>query len=171
MRSDKKPIRITLYHASWCGHCVNFMPAWEKMKMDKNACKNIAFEQHEESTIGSLDDSLRTVGGTDVRSFGYPSIRISVNNKDYIYEGPRTVDNIYRSIINSLQEGTHDTHDTDNPVVVTKSEAGVDISTDSEDVNRALSEMGESDFMKGGNMRGGASQSSDVKPVMNLIRR
>lgn len=41
MSPTKKPVKIILFHANWCGHCVDFIPTWEKMKSDKNANKNI----------------------------------------------------------------------------------------------------------------------------------
>ena len=37
-------VELTLYHASWCGHCVTFKPEWKKVK------KNIVW-----SELQSLD--------------------------------------------------------------------------------------------------------------------
>lgn len=128
MASGKKPIKITLFHANWCGHCTGFMPTWENMRADESSQKNIEYEEYEESAIGALDESMRTVNGRDVRSFGYPTIKITVNDKDYVYEGRRTTDDIYKSILEEIRES----QDIDGPVTITKSEKHIDISTSEE---------------------------------------
>ena len=102
MTSSEKPIIITLFHAHWCSHCVKFMPMWDKMKTGKNVYKNIHFKEYEASKIGALSENDRTINGTDVRSLGYPSIKISIMNDEYMYEGRRRDDDIYSSIINYI---------------------------------------------------------------------
>lgn len=131
-----KPIKITLFHANWCGHCTNFMPTWETMKSDKSSHKNIVFEEHEEGSIEKLDEAERSINGRDVRSFGYPTIKITVNKKEYMYQGRRTVNDIYGSIIEEIKllAGV------DGPVTVTKSERGIDISTSEEDAGNYQNE-------------------------------
>jgi hypothetical protein len=134
--SSGKQIRITLFHANWCGHCTRFMPTWETMKADKDSKKIIDFQDHEESSIGNLDESVRTIDGKDVRSFGYPSIKINVNDKEYVYEGQRTVDDIYGSILEELKKmsGVNGT------LTVTKSDKNIDISTSEDDAGNFQSE-------------------------------
>lgn len=99
-----KPIKISLFHAEWCGHCVNFMPVWKQMTAEADKYKNISFEEHEESTIDALPEPMRTIDGRDVRSFGYPSIKVVVNNDEYLYSGNRTPEAIYGSIVQILKE-------------------------------------------------------------------
>ena len=101
---SKKPIEITLFHANWCGHCINFAPDWEKIKSNKLASKIVEFADHEESSIQNLNKSVRTIDNKDVRLFGYPCIKIKVNDKVYRYEGSRTEPEIYKSIINVLEK-------------------------------------------------------------------
>lgn len=101
---SSKPIKITLFHADWCHHCVSFMPIWNEMRTNLKAKQNIQFENHEESTINNLSKDIRTIDNTDVRSLGYPSIKIDVAGKQYIYSGRRTPENIYQSILDSLNE-------------------------------------------------------------------
>jgi len=102
MSPTKKPIKITLFHANWCGHCVKFMPVWEKMKEDENATKNIDFEQYEESSIKDLPDSVRIADGVDVRTKGWPTLKISVNGDEHFYEGSHKARDIYKFIIGQL---------------------------------------------------------------------
>ena len=101
---SKKPIEITLFHANWCGYCVKFGPDWEKIKSNKLASKIVDFADHEESNIENLDKSARTINNQDVRSFGYPCIKIRVNDKVYRYEGARSEPEIYRSIVGVLEK-------------------------------------------------------------------
>jgi thiol-disulfide isomerase/thioredoxin len=134
MSNSRKRIKMTLFHANWCGHCTNFMPTWESMKADKNANKNIEFVEHEESTIMDLPENERMVEGKDVTGMGYPTIRINVNEKEYAFDGGRTVDNIYNSIIDELRN-QRGMNGKDN---VTKTDNIMNLSTTSEDVNDKL---------------------------------
>lgn len=136
MASGKKPIKITLFHANWCGHCTNFMPTWETMKSDETSHKNIDFEEYEEEAIGKLSDNERSINGRDVRSFGYPTIKINVNDSEYIYEGRRTIDDIYGSILEEIKQMSG----VDGTVTLTKSEKGINISTSEEDAGNYQSE-------------------------------
>src|SRR5579872_6351470 len=117
MSLNKKPIKITLFHADYCGYCTDFMPTWESMKSDNSACENIDFEDYEAGAIAGLQENDRSINGRDVRTFGYPTIKIKVNDKEYMYQGKRTVDNIYESIVGELQK----LKEVDSPVTVTKS--------------------------------------------------
>lgn len=97
----EKPIKITLYHATWCGHCVSFMPTWNEMMNDKKMCKNIKFVSYESSMLNTLPESERTIKGEEIS--GYPTIRITINGEDYYYEGSRTKNDILQFILNKLK--------------------------------------------------------------------
>ena len=58
---SSKPINITLFHADWCGHCVNFMPTWESMRSDKQAEKNIKFKHQKFIEIKYLKFLIRNI--------------------------------------------------------------------------------------------------------------
>ncbi|VBB18572.1 protein disulfide-isomerase A4 [Yasminevirus sp. GU-2018] len=135
-----KPIKLTLFHAEWCGHCHNFMPTWENMSTNKDACKNIEFKAYEEQSIADLDEDVRVVDGTDVRSFGYPTLKITVNDRSFVYNGRRTPEEIYRSIIEVIKEtGSVD-------AVVTKTKDGVKVSTSEQDVSEGSREASEQEI-------------------------
>jgi thiol-disulfide isomerase/thioredoxin len=97
-----KPIKITLFHADWCGHCVDFMPTWERMKKDKNARKNIEFEEYEAATLPDLPEETRTVDGEKID--GFPTIKITINDNEYNYMGNRSSDDIYEFIVKELRQ-------------------------------------------------------------------
>jgi thiol-disulfide isomerase/thioredoxin len=104
--SQKKPIRITLFHANWCDYCIDFLPRWEEMRANTNASANIDFMTYEDTEIANLPDEIRTIAGVDVRSYGYPAIKISINGNDYMYTGRRTTDDIYTFILDKLKNPT-----------------------------------------------------------------
>jgi len=101
---NEKPITITLFYAEWCGHCHHFMPVWEKMINEKKTEKNFKFVRVEEVEIPNLPEEIRMVEGEDVRNIGYPTIKISVNGKEYQYNGRRTAKDIYQSIVDTLSQ-------------------------------------------------------------------
>lgn len=76
---------ITLYHASWCPHCVNFMPIWNELK-PQLAKIGVKYAEYES------DANAVEVDKANIRSF--PTIKINKGNKVYDYAGPRTVDAI-----------------------------------------------------------------------------
>lgn len=103
-KTQSKAINITLYYAGWCGHCKDFMPTWHKMGDDKNAQKNIVFNEYEDIEIENINPEDKTINGMDVRGNGFPTIRIRFDDSDYIYQGRRTPENIYMSILDTLRE-------------------------------------------------------------------
>ena len=91
MKSEK-PIKIILYHASWCTHCTDFMPIWEEMCKNPKATKYIIFQDFEQKSIPS-----------DTPISGFPTIELIVDGKSHIYSGPRTTDDIYGKIIEKVK--------------------------------------------------------------------
>jgi thiol-disulfide isomerase/thioredoxin len=78
---------LSLYYAKWCGHCNTFKPTWEQIKTDQNNLNFIDF-----NTIDCSGDSKETTiystpNGTELD--GFPTIILSINNKDKIYNGQR----------------------------------------------------------------------------------
>jgi len=91
-------VSVTLFHATWCGHCTRFMPEWERMKNTKNITNNIDFMDHEASNMDELDLNEKTINGKKIA--GYPTIKISVNGREYEYDGDRQA----RDILNFIKE-------------------------------------------------------------------
>ena len=153
----KKTIRITLFHASWCGHCTNFIPTWEKMTGDKNAQKNIEFVDYEEAGLASLPDTVKTINGSQARQFGFPTLKISIDDAEYLYEGQRTPESIYTFVVSKIQKMTG----TVNPhpqMAVTYNNTSdkysdISVSTEIENVYSATKEYYNSPGLKGGKSR------------------
>src|SRR5579872_5536686 len=103
--SDKKPVRITLYHAEWCHYCKDFKPEWEKMKAKARNSPNVELVEYEESDLQSLDERERTINGEPV--YGYPTIKISINGNESRFSGDRSKgDNIFRYVFDELRKSS-----------------------------------------------------------------
>lgn len=137
---SKKIVKVTLFHADWCGHCVRFMPTWEKMIKDKEATKNIEFEAYEESKMRSLDESIKTINGEDARTYGFPTIKITVDKEEYAYNGNRTPEEIYKYILEKIKISAY-AGEEQSEMVITASDQEINISTNSVDVGRNAREM------------------------------
>lgn len=161
MSPSKKPVKIILFHANRCGHCVDFLPTWEKMKSDKNANKNIEFEQYEESIVKDLPEDVRSIDGVDVRTNGWPTIKISVNGRDHMYSGNRTPDDIYKYILAQLKG-----KDLDKPVRVDLDGPSVKISTNRDDILQTLSDMHEGDSIEGDSIEGGSKKKKHANSLL-----
>lgn len=98
---SKKPVKITLFHAEWCGHCVDFKPTWEKMKENKEAWKNIEFEEYESGILNSLPEDVKKINGEDI--IGFPTIKISIFEKEYNYKGVRNQDEIFGFVLERMK--------------------------------------------------------------------
>lgn len=88
----KKEVKITLYYADWCGHCVNFKPEWNKFKehilkiKKRNKDIEIFTKEYE-------DDELQKKGGGKINGKdiqGYPTVKIKLTmgdkSKEYNYD-------------------------------------------------------------------------------------
>lgn len=100
---SNKPVKVTLFHANWCGHCQNFMPIWNEMVENKNANKNIEFLSIESAELDSLTDKEKQINGEEIQ--GFPTIKITINNRDYNYQGTRETNDIYSFIIKKIKQG------------------------------------------------------------------
>jgi len=133
----RKPFKITLYHAKWCGHCVKFQPIWDKMKENKDVCEIIDFIDHEESTFKNLKEKDLLVEGTNVQNIGYPTIKININkNREYMFNGNRTINEIYSSIIKTVNE----INGVDVSASISESENQIDIMMSSSPASPAILE-------------------------------
>ncbi len=114
-------VKVTLFHASWCKHCTNFLPEWEKLKKlitGKKYPSNISIEleDFEDSLLNNNKNIDQTIGNEEFS--GYPTIRIRINNNkehDINYTMERTAEKILQCIldevkkqVNKQEGGSHD---------------------------------------------------------------
>jgi thiol-disulfide isomerase/thioredoxin len=98
-------VKVILFHAKWCGHCLKFQPNWEKLK--KNITnKNIEFIDYEDKLIEELNDDEKKINGNKIA--GFPTIKIIVSDdknnkiKEYEYAKKRDYDVLKTDIENNL---------------------------------------------------------------------
>jgi thiol-disulfide isomerase/thioredoxin len=88
---DKKPI-LMLFHAGWCGHCVEFMPTFEKLKRE--------FVDADKLNVVKISDK-----NTDLiekyQIGGFPTIKLYDGKDFHEYQGGRDIVSI-RHYVNSV---------------------------------------------------------------------
>jgi thiol-disulfide isomerase/thioredoxin len=90
----------TLYHASWCGHCKNFLPEWNKFKQQIQSLngkhKGIRITTHEYEDKNLPVDGA-TIKGEQIK--GYPTLKITVTqngkSNEIEYEGKRNAKELF----------------------------------------------------------------------------
>jgi thiol-disulfide isomerase/thioredoxin len=87
IKFNNKP-NLSLYFATWCGHCNTFKPIWEQIKNDQNNLQFCDFYTIDCSGDKPETSINKSPNGTDID--GFPTIILSINNKDIIYQGSRT---------------------------------------------------------------------------------
>jgi hypothetical protein len=150
----KKIVRITLFHASWCGHCTHFMPTWDQMRQDTNALKNIEFNAYEDSELGNVPEPVKSINGTPARSFGFPTLKVSIDGQDYLYEGTRTPEAIYTFILDTIKQIGRETRT--EMVITENSDNSISVDTTPADIARATREF---EQLKGGRSRSKSRKS------------
>lgn len=82
---EKKNVTVQLFFAEWCGHCRQFKPEWENLKIDLEK-NGMAWEEYEADKDSSKmeEESIK----------GFPTIRIIASRGKQEYSGPRTADAI-----------------------------------------------------------------------------
>lgn len=95
-----KSANITLYHATWCGHCKTFMPEWDKLIKQK--LDGITYNSYEAEQIEAQN---ATINGKPLA--GFPTIKITLINDgkktEIDYMGKRRADEITNFISEKLK--------------------------------------------------------------------
>ena len=79
-QSDK--IRLVLYHAPWCPHCVKFMPAWNALGDNKKINgKNVELE--------AIDCEATPEEAERANVSGFPTIKLYNGDESHEYDGER----------------------------------------------------------------------------------
>jgi len=91
----------TLYHAKWCGHCIKFIPEWEKFKTEikkiNGVYKNITITTHEFEDSQLSRENPATINGKEIA--GFPTLKITVTKngktKEIDYAGKRNAKELF----------------------------------------------------------------------------
>src|SRR3989338_7362967 len=93
-------IKVTLYHADWCGHCKQFMPEWNKFANEYKTLNESDFKIEHDS-IESGSGANETINNEPIK--GYPTIKLSVTvNKNFSKEYEYIRERNSKSLINVL---------------------------------------------------------------------
>jgi hypothetical protein len=109
-----KSVDVTLYYATWCGHCVNMKPEWNRFKENIEGIENthnsikIKIEEHEHSELEKKGGGK--INGKDIQ--GYPTIKIKLTcgkeKKEYDFDkygkerGSDYMTNFIKNVCNGL---------------------------------------------------------------------
>ena len=85
-------IKVELYYADWCPHCINFKPIWHKFK--KAVDGKIKCREYEESENKELIQQKKING--------FPTIRIIIDGEIEEYTGGRDYDTFYNYVSGKL---------------------------------------------------------------------
>ena len=92
-------IELTLYYATWCGHCTKFKPIWEQLKkhVEKNTLKTqtgesikVTFKACEAQKDKELVDKANIAG--------FPTLMITKGGVETEYKGRREFDAILEEL-------------------------------------------------------------------------
>jgi len=82
-------IKVYFFYASWCGHCQQFKPEWNKFK---NMVKS------DNIIIQEINDCENKELCTSYGIEGFPTIIIEKNGKPNKYTGNRTAKDLYNAL-------------------------------------------------------------------------
>ena len=88
---------IVLYYASWCGHCKNTMPEWDKFtEYAKNSMTNLKVTK-----INCENENEKICSQKEIK--GYPTIILYPKNKPSVeYQGERNKGKLIEFILNNI---------------------------------------------------------------------
>ena len=85
-----KKMKLTLYHADWCGHCTEFLPAWTKFESTFNGKLNGNLQINNVESKQMPPDA--SVAGQPIE--GFPTVKIEYNNTEFEYKGKRSYEGL-----------------------------------------------------------------------------
>ena len=104
-KSNNNNIILQLFEApTWCGHCKDFAPKWEKLKdlETKSSDGNRVIKAKDLIDFQSYDDNHPKT--QEEKITGFPTLMLNVNGTKHKYEGARTPENILRFILDKLEK-------------------------------------------------------------------
>ena len=93
-------VYVTLFHASWCGHCKDFLPTWDEIKKTESTKKSFVFAEYESKEIPDGDEGK--INGNEIQ--GFPTLKIVINEEEYEYDGERNLSGIVDYVLSKLKK-------------------------------------------------------------------
>jgi thiol-disulfide isomerase/thioredoxin len=95
-------IKLELFHASWCGHCINFLPEWRKFAKEISKDAQVKVADYEQSSPNF--NQFAKINGNTIN--GYPTVKITVNGTEYEYNKSRTAEALHDTV-KELKKSIH----------------------------------------------------------------
>jgi thiol-disulfide isomerase/thioredoxin len=87
-------IKVELFHASWCGHCVRFLPEWKKFANEIKEDKSVQVFDYESKSENF--EKFAKINGKPVG--GFPTVKITVDGSEHTYNNERTAEALHKTI-------------------------------------------------------------------------
>jgi len=98
---NKEDIKLVLFHVSWCPHCKNFLPEWNKLgdsiSSNNKKCKVI----EEQCDAKGNEDAPKRYNVAN-RIEGYPAVMLFKGSEIVEYDGNRNSDSIIKWVKEKL---------------------------------------------------------------------
>jgi thiol-disulfide isomerase/thioredoxin len=91
-RTDKR-IKVILFKAEWCGHCITFKPIWNKIIENKDLIKKFKFITYDADTQKHMFETYKVDA--------FPTIKIQDDDEVREYDGERTEEE-FTAFLNKL---------------------------------------------------------------------
>lgn len=102
---SKINVNVDLIKAVWCGHCQRLMPEWEIFRALTKTTDKVNFNINVYESTTQQDEIDALIKEKKYQFGGYPSIYITVDNKESIaYDGERTGENIFNTIMRLIEQ-------------------------------------------------------------------
>jgi len=92
--SGNSKLKMFLFKAEWCGHCVRFKDTWDELESHYHNNSNIEFVKYDSDMNPDMINKYNVMG--------FPTLMLMNGNDKLNYSGPRDIDSLKRFINGQL---------------------------------------------------------------------